>query len=173
MIFVSVGTHNEQFNRLLEEIDSLIASGKIKDNVIAQIGYSNYLPRNYHYFKFTSWQKILNLNRKADVVITHGGAGNLILASHFNKIIVAVPRMRRYGEHVNDHQIQLVRELEKQRRIIAVYNIKEMSEAIRRAIRKAKNKTKELKFGKRNEIKEKRIISIVKSYIENIDMQKV
>jgi len=163
MIFVSVGTHNEQFNRLLEEIDRLVERGEIKDKIVAQTGYSNYKPKKYHYFKFTSWQRILNLNKIADIVVTHGGAGNLILASHFNKTIVAVPRMKRFGEHLNDHQLQLVKELEKQRRVISVYNINDLSYAIKKA--------KKLKVRKKNEKKEKKIISIVRNYVEKVSKE--
>lgn len=164
MIFVSVGTHNESFNRLLEEIDKLIERGKINDKVVAQVGYSSYKPKNYRYFKFTSWQRILKLNKAAGVIITHGGAGNLILASHFNKPIIAVPRMKRYGEHINDHQLQLVKELEKQGRVIPVYDINELETAI--------GKAKKLKLGSVNNRKELKIVSIVRNYIENIARQK-
>lgn len=133
MIFVSVGTHNEQFNRLLKEIDMLVEKNEVKGKVIAQIGYSDYKPKNYRYFRFTSWKNIINFNKKSDIVVTHGGAGNLILASHFNKTIVAVPRMKRYREHLNDHQVQLVKTLEKQGRVIAVYDMNDLGQAIKMA----------------------------------------
>jgi len=168
MILISVGTHNQPFDRLLREVDRLAEKEEIKDKIIAQIGYSSYKPRNYRYFKFTSWNRILDLNKKADVVITHGGAGNLLIASYFNKQIVAVPRMKRYGEHLNDHQIQLVKELEKQGRVLAVYNITNLGQAIR----KAKKKIKVNALKKKDEKKERKIISIVERYVEKISKEK-
>jgi len=164
MILVTVGTHNQPFDRLLKEIDRLVEQEEIKDKVIAQIGYSKYKPRNYQYFTFTSWKKILKLNNIADIIITHGGAGNLILASHINKPIVVVPRMKHYGEHVDNHQLQLVRELEKQGRVIAVYDINELGKAVKKA--------KSFKSGKRSREKERRIVSIVRHYIEDIAKSK-
>ena len=160
MILVTVGTHNEPFDRLLKEVDRLIESGEIRDKVIAQIGYSQYKPKNYQYFKFTSWQKILRLNKKVTVVVTHGGSGNLIIASHFNKPIVAVPRMKHFGEHINNHQLQLVKELEKEGRVIAVYDIRQLAKSLRKA--------KLLKVKKRSTEKEKKIISILRRYIDGI-----
>lgn len=163
MIFLSVGTHNEPFDRLLKEMDKIIESGKISDKVIAQIGNSIYRPRRYQFFKFTSWQRILKFNRSADVIVTHGGAGNLILASHFNKIIVAVPRMKKFGEHVNDHQLQLVKELERQGRVIAVYDISRLEDAIMNA--------KGLRIRNKNYRKERKIISIVRDYVQKVAVQ--
>jgi UDP-N-acetylglucosamine transferase subunit ALG13 len=127
---------------------------------VAQIGYSDYRPRNYEYFRFASWDYILKLNKKASLIITHGGAGNLIVASHFRKPIVAVPRMRRYGEHVNDHQLQLVRELEKQKRVVAVYKISDLGPAIAKA--------KRLKSRRKNDSRERKIVSVVRNYIEKV-----
>jgi len=142
MIFVTVGTHDQQFDRLLREVDRLVAQKTIGGKVIAQIGNSKYRPRNYEYFTFSSWRRILDLNKRSNVVITHGGAGSIMLAAHFNKPIVAVPRRKKYGEHADDHQIQLVRELEKEKRVIAVYEIENLSNAIKKAkLLKSKNRS--------------------------------
>ena len=160
MIFVSVGTHNEQFNRLLEELDRLVESKQIRDKIVAQTGYSTYKPKNYESFNFASWKKIIELNKKAKVVITHGGAGNLLTASHFNKSIVAVPRLKKYEEHVNDHQLQLVTKLDKEKRVVGVYDINFLGSAIKKA--------KRFKIRKQSDSKEKLIVSTVRSYIEKI-----
>jgi len=161
MIFVSVGTHNEQFDRLLREMDRIVGSGVISDKVIAQTGSSTYKPRNFRHFNFSEWKNITKLNKDAEIVVTHGGAGNLLMASHFMKPIVAVPRMKKFGEHVNDHQLQLVRELERQGRVIAVYDIHDLSKAI------AKAKTyisKKRKFNRK-----KRIVAVVDNYLSILE----
>jgi len=133
MIFVTVGTHTQQFNRLLRKIDELIEKGKIKEKVIAQIGYSTYKPKNYEYFSFTSEKKILELNKKASLIISHGGVGSIITALQFKKPIVVVPRLKKFKEHVNDHQIQIAKAFEKRRKVLVCYDIDELEKIIRKA----------------------------------------
>ncbi|HLC39437.1 MAG TPA: PssE/Cps14G family polysaccharide biosynthesis glycosyltransferase [archaeon] len=164
MIFATVGTHNQQFDRLLKELDRLVERKIIKDKIVAQIGNSTYKPKNYDYFAFTSWQRILRLNKTADVVVSHGGAGNLLLAAHFGKPIVVVPRMKKLGEHVDDHQLQLVRQLEREKRVVGVYDIGDLGNAIKKA--------KILTMRKRKERREKKIVAIVRDYIEQIAKEK-
>ena len=78
MIFVCTGSREYQFNRLLREIDRLIEDGKIKEEVIAQIGGSSYIPKNYNYERFMDAKRFENLQDKADIVIAHGGTGAVI-----------------------------------------------------------------------------------------------
>lgn len=78
MIFVTLGSQKFQFNRLLKEIDILVKEKIIKDDVFAQIGYSDYLPQNYQYKKFLNRDEFAEMEGKADVVITHGGTGAII-----------------------------------------------------------------------------------------------
>lgn len=133
MIFVTVGTHEQPFNRLLEEIDNLVENKKIKEKIIAQIGYSTYSPKNFEYFKFTSFEKINSLINSASLIITHGGIASIFLALKKRKKVIAVPRMKKFNEHSDNHQVQIVRELEKQKMIIAVYDIKDLEKAIKKS----------------------------------------
>lgn len=107
MIFITIGSQKFQFNRLLQKIDDLIEKGIIVTPVYAQIGYSNYKPKNYRYKKFLNRGEFSNLMRDSDLVITHGGTGAIISALKYNKKVIAVPRLKRYGEHVDDHQLQI------------------------------------------------------------------
>lgn len=132
MIFVTVGTHNQQFNRLLIEIDKLAGNGKIK-NVIAQIGHSDYTPKNYKWFRFLDFDKMLELQRKSDIIISHGGVGSIATALFLKKPVIVVPREPKYNEHVDDHQFFTTKKLEKQGRIIAVYELKNLGKAIENA----------------------------------------
>jgi len=159
MIFVTVGTDTHPFNRLLEEIDILIEKGKIREKTIAQIGYSTYKPKYYKYFKFTSFKKILELNKKARIIISHAGAGSTITALEYNKPLILVPRMKKFNEHTDDHQIQIAKELEKERRAIAACNVKGLEMAIK------KIRGKGIKKAKR---KQSRIIKIVSDYISSL-----
>ena len=133
MIFVTVGTDTHQLNRLLKELDRLKGNKILKDEVIAQIGNCTYKPRNYKNFNFTTLKHFNELNKKANIIISHGGAGSLIQAFQYHKTLIVVPRTKKYDEHTDDHQIQIAKELERQGKIIAVYNIKNLMDAIRKS----------------------------------------
>ena len=107
MIFVTLGTQKFQFNRLLKSVDELIEGG-LDEEVFAQIGYSNYKPKNYKYKEFLDREEFSEVINCSDIVITHGGTGAIIGAVKKRKKVIAVPRLAKYGEHVDDHQLQLV-----------------------------------------------------------------
>lgn len=104
MIFITLGSQKFQFNRLLKAVDEIA----VDEDVFAQIGYSDYKPRNYRYKEFLDRDEFENMMSKADIVITHGGTGAIIEAVKKGKKVIAVPRLKKYGEHVDDHQIQLI-----------------------------------------------------------------
>lgn len=106
MIFITLGSQKFQFNRLLKAVDKL----KTNDEIFAQIGYSDYKPQNYKYKEFLDRDEFSNMMSKTDIVITHGGTGAIINAIKKGKKVIAVPRLKKYGEHVDDHQIQLIRQ---------------------------------------------------------------
>lgn len=108
MIFITLGSQKFQFNRLLKAVDDLIEKGIITDDVFAQIGYSDYQPQHYHFEKFLDREQFAEWEWKADIVITHGGTGAIIGAVKKGKKVIAVPRLSKYGEHVDDHQFQLI-----------------------------------------------------------------
>ena len=108
MIFITLGSQKFQFNRLLKAVDEQIAEGKIKDTVFAQIGASDYIPKHYDYKDFLDRDTFSSQMDLADIVITHGGTGAIIGAVKKGKKVIAVPRLAKYGEHVDDHQLQLV-----------------------------------------------------------------
>ena len=108
MIFITLGSQKFQFNRLLKAVDEQKADGRIKDEVFAQIGASDYKPVNYPYKTFLNRDEFAEWTGKADIVITHGGTGAIIGAVKKEKKVIAVPRLKQYGEHVDDHQLQLI-----------------------------------------------------------------
>lgn len=109
MIFVAVGSQKFQFNRLLKKIDELIEDETITDKVFAQIGYSDYKPKNYEYKKFITQNEFNENIEKSNLVITHAGTGVIINAIKRGKKVIGVPRLAKYNEHVDDHQIQLLK----------------------------------------------------------------
>lgn len=140
MIFVTVGSQKFQFNRLLKEIDRLIEIGEIKEEVFAQIGYSDYVPKNYKYKKFLNRDEFLIVMKKCDKVITHGGTGAIISAVKNLKKVIAIPRSSSYKEHVDEHQFQIVKEFEKTNIIMAIYTIDDLGNAIKKLENKTFNK---------------------------------
>jgi len=159
MIFVTVGTHTQPFNRLLQKVDELIKERKIREKVIAQIGYSTYEPKNYNYFTFTSEEKILELNKKARLIITHAGAGSIITALQFRKPIIVVPRLKKFNEHVNDHQVQIAKAFEKEKKVLACYDIEDLEKVIIKA----------KKFRPRIEKGKQKIFSIINNFLEELE----
>lgn len=129
-IFVTVGTHISGFVRLLKETDDLIERGLIKEKVIGQIGNSKYEPKNYNWFRFTSKEDYWDTLKRSKIVITHGGIGSISNALKFNKKTIIVPRRKKFGEHIDDHQLDIAKEFEKQGKIIAVYDINDLKEAL-------------------------------------------
>ena len=106
MIFVTVGTHEQQFNRLVEEIDRLKAEGIIQTDVFIQIGFSDYRPKYCEWKRFLSYDEMNNFIKRADTIVTHGGPATFMNVIANGKIPVVVPRRKKYGEHVNDHQLE-------------------------------------------------------------------
>ena len=112
MIFITLGSQKFQFNRLLKEVDKLISDGVITDEVFAQKGYSDYQPENFEFKNFLDRDEFADIMKKSNLVITHGGTGAIIGAVKKGKKVIAVPRLAKYGEHVDDHQIQLIKQFE-------------------------------------------------------------
>ncbi len=130
MIFVTLGSQKFQFNRLLKELDKLVENKKIKEKIFAQIGYSDYKPKNYEYKEFVDRDEFQAQMKRSDIIITHGGTGAIITAVKQGKKVIAIPRLAKYEEHVDDHQIQIVEEFEKSGIIKAVYDTKDLKDAL-------------------------------------------
>lgn len=116
MIFVTVGTHEQPFDRLVKAIDDLAAAGVLTEEVIIQTGYSTYTPRHCASAPFFPYGKMQQLVREARIVITHGGPSSFLMPIKYCKVPIVVPRMRCFGEHVNDHQVSFCREVSSQSR---------------------------------------------------------
>lgn len=133
MIFVTVGTHEQPFNRLVECVDQLVESGAVKEEVIIQTGYSTYEP------KFCKWSRLFPYSEmkrnvaEARIVITHGGPSSFIMPLQIGKTPIVVPRKHDFDEHVNDHQVSFCEAVaERKGKIIVVKDVKELGEAIER-----------------------------------------
>ena len=131
MIFITVGSQKFQFNRLLQAVDNLIEKGAITEEVFAQVGYSDYLPRHYKYKDFLDREEFAKEESKCDILITHGGTGAIIGAVKQGKKVIAVPRLAKYGEHVDDHQLQLIAQFKEQNLICGLDDVDELEEGLK------------------------------------------
>lgn len=131
MILVTLGTQDKTFVRLLEKINQLIDQGLIKDKVVVQAGFTKYSSDNMEIFDLIPQDEFNNLMSKADLVITHGGVGNIISALEKNKKVIAVPRLAKYGEHINDHQTQIIAKFNDLGYIIGLQDVDELDRAIK------------------------------------------
>ena len=157
MILVLLGTQNNNFVRLLEEIDRLVQKGYIKNEVIVQAGYTKYESKNMRIFDLISKEKLDKYRKNADIIITHGGVGSIISSIKENKKVIAVPRLHKYLEHVNDHQTQIVQMFNKKGYIIGINEVNELEEAIKRI-----KDFKPVKYEQNNE----KILKIISEFID-------
>lgn len=130
LIFVTLGSQKFQFNRILEEIDHLLDEKYIDEEVFAQIGYSDYKPKNYQYKQFLDREEFSKIMDKCDKVITHGGTGAIVNAVKKEKKVIAVPRLSKYGEHVDNHQIQIVNQFKSMELIEGISDVSKIKEAL-------------------------------------------
>lgn len=108
-IFVTIGSQKLQFNRLLQWMDDFLIFSETSHTVHAQIGYSDYIPQNYTFDKFLPRNNYIKLMNECDVIVTHGGTGAIISGLKNQKKVIAVPRLRVFGEHVDDHQTEITK----------------------------------------------------------------
>lgn len=133
MILVLLGTQNNSFHRLLEKMDELIEKKVIDEKVLVQSGYTKYESKNMRVFDLIPQEELDRYQEQADLIITHGGVGSIISSIKKDKKVIAVPRLHKYQEHVNDHQKQIVEAFDRKGYIIGVNSVKELEKAILKA----------------------------------------
>ena len=133
MIFVTVGTHEQPFNRLVQEIDNLKRDGVITEDVIIQTGYSTYEPKYCQWDKLIPYKQMIKNVEDARIVITHGGPASFIMPLQIGKTPIVVPRQKKFDEHVNDHQVDFCKEVEKRMgTIIVVEEVEKLGEMMKK-----------------------------------------
>lgn len=131
MIFVTVGTHEQPFDRLVEKIDQLKGNHVIEDDVVIQSGYSNYQPKYCKSFPFLPYDEMEQYVKEAKIVITHGGPSSFIMPLQLHKVPVVVPRQKQFNEHVNNHQVDFCNAVkERQKNILVVEDIDQLEQIL-------------------------------------------
>ena len=160
MILVTLGTQDKEFTRLLEAIDREIKNGVITDKVVVQAGCTKFKSDNMEIFDLIPANEFDEYIKKADLIITHGGAGSILTGVKHNKKIIAAARLAKYKEHTNDHQRQIIREFSDQGYIMELKDFNKLGKLIQ------KSKTfKPKKFISNTE----NMINLISDYIEEVD----
>ena len=130
MIFVTLGSQKFPFDRLLQELDRLLEAGVIAEPVFAQTGYSTYTPKRFSFEPFLDRDSFSAKMQEADTVITHAGTGAIIGAVKAGKKVIAVPRLSKYGEHVDDHQTQIIAQFNDLNLIAGLDGVEQLEAAV-------------------------------------------
>lgn len=130
MIFITMGSQKFQFNRLLEALDNLARDGKLTEEMIAQSGACTYEPEFIRCEPFMDADRFNECMNSADLIIAHAGTGTIIKAVKAGKKVVVVPRLARYGEHVDDHQTEIAGMFDEMDLIVACKDCDELERKI-------------------------------------------
>ena len=159
MTLVILGTQDKEFTRLLKMVEDMIKEDLLKGEVIVQAGQTKYDSKYMEILDLIQNDKFNKLIKEADLVITHGGVGSIISALKENKKVIAVPRLSKYKEHVNDHQLEIVEEFSKLGYIKSANNKRELRKCL-----------KELDSfeGEKYKSNNKKLIKLIEDFIDNI-----
>lgn len=131
MIYVTVGTHEQPFNRLVQCVDELKGNGIIEEDVVIQNGFSDYEIKHCEHKKLFSSQEVAENYANARIIIMHGGPSTMIESIRDGKIPIVVPRQKKFGEHINDHQLEFCRAVQNRyNNIILIEDIDDLKDAI-------------------------------------------
>ncbi len=160
MILVTLGTQDKQFVRLLKAIDQEIEKGNIKEKVIVQAGFTvdKYQTKNMEMFDLLDREEFNKLVNECSLLITHGGVGSILTGLKANKKIIACPRLFKYKEHMNNHQVQIINEFEKAGYILGYNENDKLSDILKKS-----HKFKPKKYVSNTD----KFIKIIEDFIEN------
>ena len=157
MILVTLGTQDKPFTRLLEEVEKLIKNKVINEKVIVQAGHTKYTSKYMEIFDYLPKDELEKLIDETSILITHAGVGTIFDALKRDKKIIAVPRLKEYGEHTNNHQLEIVKEFEREKFIIPLYEISDLKTKLKEI-----DKFKPSKYKSNN----KNMIDLLSKYID-------
>ena len=159
MILVTLGTQDKDFSRLLKAVEKQIKNGVIKDKVVAQVGTTKYNSDLIEMFDLIPFDKFDELMNECDILITHGGVGSILSGLKNNKVVIAAARLKKYKEHVNDHQLEIIENFSNAGYILELKDF----ESLDKVLEKAK-KFKPKKYESNTE----KFVKILEEYIDNI-----
>jgi len=159
MILILLGTQHNEFTRLLQEVEECIDNGLIKERVVVQAGFTKYKTDKMKIFDMISKEILDNLIDEANIIITHGGVGSIVMAMKKHKKVIAVPRLHQFNEHVNDHQRQIINIFNEKKYLVGIQNVEDLPEALEKVINFVPEEYKE---------NNQKIINIIENFIDNV-----
>ena len=142
MILVTLGTQDKSFVRLLDAIQKQIDLGNINDRVVVQAGCTKYKSNNMEIFDLIPMDDFDALMNECDLLITHGGVGSIISGLKRGKKVIAAARLKKYKEHINDHQLQIIDNFSSNGYLLKLDDFDKLGELIKKS-KKFKPKTYE------------------------------
>ena len=133
MILVTLGTQDKPFKRLLLVIQKEIDNGNIKDEVVVQAGCTKFESKQMKIFDLIPTDEFSKLVEKCDILITHGGVGSIITGLKNNKKVIGAARLKKFGEHTNDHQLQILENFDQEKYIIYLKDLDKLNDALKKA----------------------------------------
>lgn len=130
LIFVTLGTQDKSFERLLKAIQKQIDNGNLKDEVVVQAGYTKFASKDMKIFDLIDSDSFDEYMKKCDLLITHGGVGSITTGLRNNKVVIAAARLKKYKEHTNDHQLQIIEAFSKKGYILKLDNFDELGKVL-------------------------------------------
>ena len=129
LIFVTLGTQDKQFTRLLRAVQEQIDQGNLKkeDKIIVQAGSTKFQSNDMQIFQYISIKQFEKYVDQADLIICHAGVGTILTALNKGKKVIAAARLKKYGEHVNDHQLQILNNFSKAGYILALKKFQDLN----------------------------------------------
>ncbi|MDD6323550.1 MAG: glycosyltransferase [Bacilli bacterium] len=158
MILVTLGTQDKPFTRLLEAVQKQIDNGNIKDEVIVQAGYTKFKSKDMKIYDLIPYEKFDKLVEQCDILITHGGVASILNGIKNEKKVIAAARLKKYGEHTNDHQLQIISDFAKKGYLLELKDFDKLNDVI--------EKTKKFK-PKKYVSNTENFIRHIKNYIDN------
>jgi len=160
MIFVTVGNDYRSFDRLLKKIDEI--APRLPREMAIQRGYTKYRPQNVKYFDFVSFDEAIQYLHKSQLVVSHAGIGTIILCKKYGIPTLIIPRRKTYGEHINDHQLEIAKVLEnrEEENIYVVYDEDELERKILTVLERIAKSNPTENMGRKN------LIKTIKEFIE-------
>lgn len=131
MVFVTLGNQDFQFKRLMEAVEKAVLEGVITSEVVAQIGHTKFDSDKIRTIRFLSKNEFDEYMKNAEFIITHCGTGSIINGIRNQKKVIVAARQKKFGEHIDDHQLELLEAFTHKKYIIPLNeNLSDLNEKI-------------------------------------------
>jgi UDP-N-acetylglucosamine transferase subunit ALG13 len=164
MIYVTVGAGigGQEFDRLIKKVDDI--APKFGEEFVVQLGASNYIPQHMKWFDYVPYDESLEYFQKAQLVIGHCGAGTIINALSFGKPLIVIPRLLKFNEHADDHQLEMATLLVQSQIARVVYDVEDLELVIKNTLEEVHDSEKDF-----SSIHRRNLINEMREFLANME----